>query len=951
MKKQLNKENNFQEYYIDSSYVTFDNKDYLENYIYSDELNNKINNYFKLEKPKPIYIGLIGTWGSGKTSIVETVLKKYNTNNTKIFRYDAWKYEGDSFRRSFIQTILNNSDLKEENNVYKKTKESLYEDYSISSNCIIERLKLSNEKDKKISVTQIVVTILIITLLILFGIYNIYIGQTTAGNILTTLGAMGIFNIFYSTTVYSKSKLFSSEQFYKSLINILNESEGSQIIILIDNLDRCNIENFKETLNIIKGFYVEDSEPKLKNEKLVFIVPIDIAAFKSAYIEKDEKEIFFLDKIFDDLIYIKPKYNTDKLDYLNRLLIDYPKINDLISYESKSIIINSDINTPREIIKTINDYVTEYNILKNKTSIEFVENDENRNYIMKTVILKRRYSDFYHLAYINIEYFVKLELNPYDQNEFEKYKNSNELMNFLIKTRVFKPSDYYEFYQNQKIKSYNRIPKDIKDAIMTQKIDIILNNKYKNQIINYYSNIYDDVYNKFWNVNILNKYITLIELYKSNYFTDDEFDEIMLSWKIVYEDKEFLELNKKYVNIINFENEIIFGTKMYKNEKFNLFMLECLNNNTYKFDVEKELYEKLVIWLKNNTNLVLEEKYSQFLSSYCIYLLNNNISVDTEYVDFMYTPNIKLIRIDILNRMIQKISDNKIIIKIVKNLNKEKITDSSIVNTFIDWIRTKEINDLNVIILIFDYLNINNQSISSVSIDKLNITMPINENEIEIIIKKYSEANVYNNNLYKIIKKFKEKNIIKRMLLALTNNIPENNTDYINNFVNYFFELSDEDKIENIVKLVKVINKYKNNEKTIIKKLIENKILKYYYDCLETSEEREKILDQAMDLMSNNFELQLENIFLYESSIERMNTLISKNNNIEKYVLIINNVTKENIRKKIIINLIEIIIDKENIIDKEIEALNSLIIDENYWSQIKDILYKKEKINKELIKD
>lgn len=263
-------------YYIDSSYVNLDDKDYLENYIYSDELSSKINNYFDSDCEKPLYIGVIGSWGSGKTSVVETSLGKLD-KKTIIYRYDAWKYEGDSFRRSFIQNILNQSvdryKLKDSSEVYRKISESLYEDYSISSNSIVERFKLSSEKDKKINVVSVIIVLLISVALIILGIYNIFKNHVSWGNIITLLGTIGIFDIFYSTTVYSKSKLFSSEQFYKSFTDILNEVKGDKNIVLIDNLDRCSKEELKETLSIIKGFYVENDELKLKNEKIIFIIP------------------------------------------------------------------------------------------------------------------------------------------------------------------------------------------------------------------------------------------------------------------------------------------------------------------------------------------------------------------------------------------------------------------------------------------------------------------------------------------------------------------------------------------------------------------------------------------------------------------------------------------------------------------------------------------------------
>ena len=188
-------------YYIESSCINLNKKDYLENYIYSDELCNKIENYFNSSITHPLYIGIVGAWGSGKTSVVETALSKQD-KKTKIYKYDAWKYEDDSFRRNFIQDILSQSGLKQDNKVYKKIIESLYEDYSINFNSIIERMKLSEKKDTKINKKTIIILMIVAGVCFFGGIYEIFKNEFTLGNILTVLGAMGIFNIFYYIIIY-----------------------------------------------------------------------------------------------------------------------------------------------------------------------------------------------------------------------------------------------------------------------------------------------------------------------------------------------------------------------------------------------------------------------------------------------------------------------------------------------------------------------------------------------------------------------------------------------------------------------------------------------------------------------------------------------------------------------------------------------------------------------------
>lgn len=936
-------------YYIDSSYVNLDDKDYLENYIYSDELSSKINNYFDSDCEKPLYIGVIGSWGSGKTSVVETSLGKLD-KKTIIYRYDAWKYEGDSFRRSFIQSILNQSvdryKLKDSSEVYRKISESLYEDYSISSNSIVERFKLSSEKDKKINVVSVIIVLLISVALIILGIYNIFKNHVSWGNIITLLGTIGIFDIFYSTTVYSKSKLFSSEQFYKSFTDILNEVKGDKNIVLIDNLDRCSKEELKETLSIIKGFYVENDELKLKNEKIIFIIPLDIDSLEEAY---EKNKTYYLDKIFDDMIYIKQKYNTDKQDFINRILEEYPEINMLVSPNSKSIIINSVINTPREIIKVLNDYVTEYNILLNKNGKEFVEDEKNRNYLMKSIILKRLYYDFYKLAFSNLEKFIKIDRNPSLDDEYKRYNNCEELNNYLTINRSIIPTNYYNFYQNQGIKSYNQIPFGIKEAIMRQDIKTIVDYKEKSKIIDYYVNIYDDITNGFWNPNILNKYITLIELYKNNYFIDEELNKIMNSWKLVFSNDKFHNLNSENVDIIGYENELMFGSKMYKNDTFSLKILDCIKDNIYKFADESEKYEKFSQWITENDDISLNEDYTELVNSYCEYLLNNNLYLDSNYLKILFGKNIKIIKIDNLKQFINKNSDNEIILNLINNIKENRINDNQIIDELNNWLNINQITDINIIISSLDYMIENNRDISIVKINNLNLSESIEDKDILYIVDKYSERNIYNNSLFNIIKCFKNKNTIKSILIKLTDNIPDNNDEYVNNFSEYFFNLTIDDKKENLNLLKMVINKYKNHESIFLEKIIDDKLLEDYYKSLKTSESREQLLEVSMDLLSSDFNKKLENIFVYESSSERMKILMSNHNSIYDYVLIINKMNKKVMKNRVVKEFIEIIKEKDNVTDEEIKLINSLNVSDLDREKLNEILNSKETINKELV--
>ena len=179
--------------------------------------------------------------------------------------------------------------------------------------------------------------------------------------------------------------------------------------------------------------------------------------------------------------------------------------------------------------------------------------------------------------------------------------------------------------------------------------------------------------------------------------------------------------------------------------------------------------------------------------------------------------------------------------------------------------------------------------------------------------------------------------------------ISSTNEEYVNNFSEYFFNLTIEDKKENLNLLEMVINKYKNCESIFLEKITNDKLLEDYYKNLKTSESREHLLEVSVNLLSSDFNKQLENIFVYESSSERMKILISDHNSIYDYVLIINKMNKKIMKNKVVKEFIEIIKEKDNVTDEEIKLINSLNISDSDKEKLNEILNSKETINKELV--
>jgi len=52
-------------------------------------------------------IALIGSWGSGKSTVVELLNSNLSKQNDhKVFVYNAWAHEGDPLRRSFLESLI-----------------------------------------------------------------------------------------------------------------------------------------------------------------------------------------------------------------------------------------------------------------------------------------------------------------------------------------------------------------------------------------------------------------------------------------------------------------------------------------------------------------------------------------------------------------------------------------------------------------------------------------------------------------------------------------------------------------------------------------------------------------------------------------------------------------------------------------------------------------------------
>ncbi len=309
----------------------------------------------------PLTIGVFGTWGSGKTSLMKMVKKTLPADFT-IAWFDAWKYDKEeTLWRAFILSVLTavRSTIKAgqptEDLDYLET--MLYRAIEIekAGGVTIDLAKLGGAVAK--------------------GSVQLALSFIPGGAVLSEfvkkvqqLGAEALTNEATDAIQRERTKIQIEqvrflEQFqgkFRDLVQQHISNNGKRLVVFVDDLDRCLPEKAIEVLEAIKLF--------LDAENCIFVLGLDqeviARGIEMKYKEFGAKQdgdtsqqkftiegVRYLEKIIQLPFIIPPVEQTDMGDFVHGLSADWPH------EDCPKIFAEGLGDNPRQIKRTVNTFL------------------------------------------------------------------------------------------------------------------------------------------------------------------------------------------------------------------------------------------------------------------------------------------------------------------------------------------------------------------------------------------------------------------------------------------------------------------------------------------------------------------------------------------------------------------------------------------------------------------
>ncbi|MGE7920010.1 KAP family P-loop NTPase fold protein [Viridibacillus sp. NPDC093762] len=304
------------------------------------------------DRMNPLTIGLFGNWGSGKSTLlhlIEEQVTNYDDKKIAVVKVNAWMFEGyEDAKTAIIQAILQG--MEDNTTFFEEKKGKIKELLSRVNWLNVGKSALKNGVPLAISGFT--------------GIPPIFMlpdksNFDTTEELQTILDKPKQLMQDYLKESSDNNIVENVRSFRNDFSSLIKESSVDNLVILIDDLDRCNPDRIIETLEAIKLF--------LSVDKTTFVIAMDeniiSYSIKRKYPQLDSNgidvSVDYIEKIVQLPIRIAELAESDVKNYMLLLITEmYLKdevINQLITkLKDKGIFIKGEILTGAEIIEIVN---------------------------------------------------------------------------------------------------------------------------------------------------------------------------------------------------------------------------------------------------------------------------------------------------------------------------------------------------------------------------------------------------------------------------------------------------------------------------------------------------------------------------------------------------------------------------------------------------------------------
>jgi hypothetical protein len=357
----------------------------------------------------PLSIGLFGSWGIGKSTIVNILFGKLNERDSASFKtvyFNAWKYSGDSFRRQFLIEVATQihgprsekvSRLQRLNyvDVLKRPKKEGLGSELVEAFKESIRLKFRFRPDA--------VARFLLGCLTLFVVFAIGLAVSKVSTVLSafiiSLATPAVFLwlanikfdelfVFQEAPMYDP-KLIFPEQFEKEFADLISNEAlgGKKAVIAIDDLDRCESRIVQDVLISLKNF--------TGHKNCFFLVPCDDKTIVQIFSEPNQKLGYkdeSLRKYFNVGIRIPPIQGTDLVDFANSVTRTTGIPGDIVQ-----MAVLANCRDARKMKHFLNGFIMKYRLAKAREAAGQMPPivTESLLSLAKTVLIEDAYPDLF----------------------------------------------------------------------------------------------------------------------------------------------------------------------------------------------------------------------------------------------------------------------------------------------------------------------------------------------------------------------------------------------------------------------------------------------------------------------------------------------------------------------------------------------------------------------------